>query len=137
MVEIEAQIAPALPCINCLEVSRGIYTPSYDSATVNQGFATKIKRVSHAEHAYPESRPAAKQVWNIFKVKPRNEGSVISIAVLERHPYTTQTFVPLGANPSQIEFLAVVADDKEGRPDPKSMKAWLCHGGQMSKFVNP
>ncbi|CCG83110.1 Probable ureidoglycolate hydrolase [Taphrina deformans PYCC 5710] len=135
MVEIIAQLSPALACVNCYEVSPGVQTASYETALVNQGFATKIKRVSSIEHAYPTYRPKAKQVWNIFKVTPRNEGSKISITVLERHPYTTQTFVPLGGNAEQIEFLAVVAEDREGQPDPTSLRAWLCHGGQLVTYA--
>lgn len=132
MVAIPAEFAPReLVCINCFNLKHGSHSTGFSTALVNQGSATKVKRVGYASYNYPLHRPLAEQVWNLFLVTPRKHVGAVQISVLERHPYTTQTFVPLGASGADIEFMVVVADDKEGRPDPDTIRAWLCHGNQL------
>lgn len=64
------------------------------------------------------SRKAAKVVMNMFVCKPRtlsrskSDGKeVFKVEILERHPYTPQTFVPmgLGKDDEQTKYLVVVA----------------------------
>lgn len=134
-----AELAPDVAVLNCSVLSqldraqdlKSVYT----TITVNQGFARKTKNVSPIEHFYPVDKPLASAVWNVFNVSPRfHTGGVLDIPVLERHPFTTQTFVPLGASPTLIEYMVVIAADRDGVPDPATLRAYLCHGGQAVTY---
>jgi len=77
------------------------------------------------------------------------EGSIFDVRILERHPYTTQTFIPLGVSPSDpsTQFLVIVApslpstiqsiDGKEEvqrPPDLENLKAFICKGDQAVTY---
>ncbi|KAK9480888.1 ureidoglycolate hydrolase [Lipomyces japonicus] len=56
-------------------------------------------------------------------------------ANLERHPYTSQTFFPLGVDKYEPAFLVVVAEnDKDNLPDLKTVKAFIARGGQSVTY---
>jgi len=64
------------------------------------------------------SRKSAKPVINMFVCKPRTLDtkpetgmSVFAVKILERHPFTPQTFVPMGLHPDDTEtaYLVIVA----------------------------
>lgn len=67
---------------------------------------------------------------------------VFPVRVLERHPFTTQSLIPLGlaASDASARYLVVVAptravsgggEEEEGRgPDLRGLRAFLGHGGQ-------
>lgn len=102
----------------------------FESNTVNQGSAVKTKHLGQIGHNYPVSRPKAFQVWNTFDCKGRNIVDRCPILVMERHPYTTQTFIPLSILSNAPKYLVVIADDANGVPDLSTVRALLCHGGQ-------
>lgn len=122
-----------LNCYDWLVPERYSGPRGFDSSVVNQGTAIKTKKVSELEHFYPEQRPRASQVWNVFNVKPREIGDHVTLKVLERHPYTTQTFVPVAGLAARLQYLVVVADDAMGSPDLRTIRAFACHGGQAGK----
>ena len=92
----------------------------------NQGSALKYIDVSHVSNFYhlaPSSKPA-RAVMNMFVCSPRqlesaSSGSDIGqeqkskfpVQILERHPFTPQTFVPLGlaADDAATVYLVIVA----------------------------
>ena len=78
---------------------------------INEGFVTR----HHALAAVDCDGPA---VLSIFSARRRP----LSIGMLERHPFGSQAFVPLGGG----EWLVVVAAD----PVPKACRAFRCAGGQ-------
>lgn len=140
MMTKRAEMAPDVLMINCsaLAQSDGIrksLDTAFATVTVNQGFARKTKRVSDIRSHYPLDGPMASSVWNVFDVIPRpyTDGS-LAIPVLERHPYTTQTFIPLGCSPASIEYMVVIAEDLNGVPNPVTLKAFLCRGGQAVTY---
>ncbi|WP_117193525.1 ureidoglycolate lyase [Rhizobium terrae] len=49
-------------------------------------------------------------IFNIFRSQPRQFPYVLTM--MERHPYGSQSFVPLSGRP----FLVAVSDDEAGRP---------------------
>tara|TARA_R110002060_G_scaffold28576_11_gene38706 strand:+ start:4811 stop:5266 length:456 start_codon:yes stop_codon:yes gene_type:complete len=81
---------------------------------------------------------------------------VFPVSILERHPYTTQTFIPLGLSPREaqnVRYLVIVApslppsqadaelpvpkgDALPGRgfPDLGKVKAFIAHGGQAVTY---
>jgi ureidoglycolate lyase len=115
--------------------------PPPDSVTANQGFATKYLDVTHMSNLYslaPSKKPA-RAVMNMFVCAPRSlrplepsasmpsswgdlyfdddedNGSyarqLLDIGILERHPFTTQTFIPVGLSQADrhTQYLVVVA----------------------------
>ncbi|EME39755.1 hypothetical protein DOTSEDRAFT_74604 [Dothistroma septosporum NZE10] len=100
----------------------------------NQGTATKWLDVTHMENWYTmaPSRKPAKSVVNMFVCKSRKledmEGRrVFPVKVLERHPFTPQTFIPLGvsAEDNATRYLIIVAPtlkstqrDRDDRQQP-------------------
>ncbi|KAL2444750.1 hypothetical protein ABEF95_017219 [Exophiala dermatitidis] len=94
-------------------------TPVY----ANQNSALKTSPISQFINAYPvsTSRPANPQM-SMFSCFPRNISGVgmdveaatvprFHVSILERHPFTTQTFSPLGlaADDKSTVFLVIVA----------------------------
>ncbi|KXS97180.1 hypothetical protein AC578_876 [Pseudocercospora eumusae] len=81
----------------------------------NQGTATKWVDVTHLESYYDRaaSGKAAKVVVNMFVCKSRTpkKGTSLDVKILERHPFTSQTFVPMGVgkNDENTRYLVIVA----------------------------
>lgn len=93
-------------------------TGRLEKVIANQGTATKWLDVSHMENWYTlaPSRKPARSVVNMFVCKPRKleerDGrKVFPITILERHPFTPQTFVPMGISPKdeKARYLVIVA----------------------------
>jgi len=133
-----------------------------NAVRANQGSALKYLDVTNMANLYDcaPSKEPAKAVMNMFVCAPRLllpsqtsnlEGS-LSVEILERHPFTSQTFIPLGLSPSeanQARYLVVVAptlppssadgmlpipsaNDLPGRglPDLAKIKAFMARGSQ-------
>lgn len=90
--------------------------------SANQGSALKYVDVSPLLDFYAQapSRVRGKAAMNMFVCSPRpledgkdgegNDAKVFKVGILERHPFTTQTFTPLGLSPSDnTKFLVIVA----------------------------
>ena len=117
----------------------------------NQNTALKLMDVSPVSNTYAKapSQTVGKPVMNVFSCFPRelsskhsSDGglSVFKLRLLERHPFTTQTFIPMGlsaADPS-TKYLVIVAPTlpptkdfpSRGPPDLANVRAFLGHGGQ-------
>ncbi|KAF2720651.1 ureidoglycolate hydrolase, partial [Polychaeton citri CBS 116435] len=98
-------------------------TSSYATVLANQGSATKHLNVTHMDSHYQTAasqKPAGVSV-NMFVCRPRDlarsrraNGDIASsfpVRILERHPFTPQTFVPmgLGRDDPGTRFLVIVA----------------------------
>ncbi|MBN8611379.1 MAG: ureidoglycolate lyase [Deltaproteobacteria bacterium] len=72
-----------------------------------------------------ESRrgPAARCTASLFRCQPWNEGELVPVLRLERHPSSTQLFAPMRAS----RFLVVVARGGD-RPDLSSLDAFVVEG---------
>ncbi|CUS23928.1 LAQU0S12e03180g1_1 [Lachancea quebecensis] len=120
--------------------------------TANQGTAIKLMKVSAVENRFEEVREAN---WNLFRCFPaphlrrrfiseirpesRSESSVEtvlhSIKVLEKHPFSSQTFLPMGRGREDVSYLVVVAlADKSGEPDLSTLQAFTCKGTQAVTY---
>jgi len=129
----------------------------------NQGTALKYPDISHLTSTYHlSSRPeTAKPVISLFVCSPRRlrplprpqsgqtpnsggrtGGGILSITILERHPYTTQTFSPLSLSPSddaRTAYIVVVtptlrSGPEAGLPDLANVRAFLARGGQAVTY---
>jgi ureidoglycolate lyase len=94
-----------------------------DVVAANQGSALKymdISELANFYHLAPSRKPARPRM-NMFVCSPRSlrqtggQSELFDIKVLERHPYTTQTFLPLGVPRNENEprssarYLVIVA----------------------------
>lgn len=68
-------------------------------------------------------------IFNIFRGKPRSFPHLIDM--MERHPFGSQSFVPLSGRP----FLVAVADDEGGRPGRPKVFLAGAHQG-VNYFAN-
>jgi ureidoglycolate lyase len=93
-------------------------TLSFTTIEANQGSARKVLDVTHMRNHYAlsQSKKPAIPVVNMFVCKPRTleqqEGKgVFPVKILERHPFTPQTFVPMGldAKDKETAYLVIVA----------------------------
>lgn len=91
-------------------------------------------------------------------VRFENGTNIFDVRILERHPYTTQTFIPLGLSPTSPEatFLVIVAPSLPGSataiaespsafgrgervkiknpPDLENVRAFVCKGDQAVTY---
>lgn len=144
---------PATSPSSRLPIPDRVPAPAHVAA--NQGTATKYLDVTHVTNLYhlAPSRKPARAVVNMFVCAPRSlranepgssipsswgdldlddEGDsnrqLLDVTILERHPFTTQTFIPMGlaANDRHTQYLVVVAPTlpasasrrHTGRPPP-------------------
>ena len=141
-----------------------------NAVQANQGSALKYLDVTHMKdlYSYAPSSQESKAVMNMFVCAPRSlhpsqEKSIeglFPIEILERHPYTTQTFIPLGISPfeaNEARYLVIVAPslppslaDEElnvpparannerlpgrGLPDLSKIRAFLANGSQAVTY---
>ncbi len=92
--------------------------PDLQHIVANQGSATKWLDITSMTNHYPlaRSKNAAKVSMTMFVCKPRalkqQDGKqVFPVEILERHPFTPQTFIPLGlsAEARSTYYLVIVA----------------------------
>ncbi|KAL8962814.1 MAG: hypothetical protein Q9183_005095 [Haloplaca sp. 2 TL-2023] len=154
--------SPLPPSINAFP-----NTPPSDPNVVpaNQNTALKSIDVTQMRNLYASalSGKEAKTVMNMFSCFPRSlrdaEGkgqrcSVFDVAVLERHPFTTQTFIPLSSPASassslqareiETRYLVIVAPTsspipstrfaESGPPDLARIEAFWAHRGQAVTY---
>lgn len=88
-----------------------------------------------------KSGKAASANWNIFRCSaPKHliKNQVYTAKVVERHPFSTQTFVPMGQDLDKISYLVIVAKtdvtSEQKLPDPKTLKAFICKGNQAVTY---
>ena len=110
-----------------------------NAVQANQGTALKYLDVTVMKDYYciAPSTKASKAVMNMFVCAPRQLASsqnasiegLFPVEILERHPFTTQTFIPLGISPHEAHrtrYLVVVAPslppspNDEGLPVPQT-----------------
>ena len=150
-------ISEALPG---LEQQTSLAGPAGAVMLANQNTALKYADVTRMinDYAQSPSQTAGKPVVNMFACFPRipmiagsGEGqdghtsTVCPIRVLERHPFTTQTFVPMGlaASDRSTRYLVIVAPTlapsedlpDRGPPDLQNIKAFGAHGGQAVTYA--
>ncbi|KAL8689384.1 MAG: hypothetical protein Q9218_004936 [Villophora microphyllina] len=130
-----------------------------DIVPANQNTALKCLDASPMvnNYAFAPSQIRERAVMNMFCCFPRSlrlfeekrgEEMVFDVRILERHPYTTQTFIPLGAPEDKARYLVIVAPTLPpsssfstspmfkvlGQPDINNIRAYWAHGGQAVTY---
>ncbi|GMM46661.1 ureidoglycolate hydrolase [Pichia kluyveri] len=105
----------------------------------NQGSAIKLKQVAPCINEYSKapSGHRATTNWNIFRSSvieskwtnsEDGNGKFYNLTVLEKHPYSTQTFVPMGRLSDEDAYIVNVAPDKDGQPDYEKVESYFFKG---------
>lgn len=92
--------------------------------SANQGSATRRDFAAELVN----TRPHAKLNQAVFRCQPRV--MPFGIGLLERHPYSTQTFVPMSGN----RYIVVVAPGGDEGPDLSALQAFVCSGPQSVQY---
>ena len=90
-----------------------------EAFAINDGFATRHHDLARVDVLEAGGRP----LINIIRARPWPQP--LQIRMMERHPLSSQAFVPLAPRP----FLVVVAPPGEA-PDPAALHAFLTNGAQ-------
>lgn len=104
------------------------------TSSANYGTAVKSHFVLPVTNNYAQapSGAAATANWHIFRSSPPAGVSPgrcnFLVKVLERHPFLTQTFLPLGRGIGMAYLVIVAATGSDGLPDPASIKAFVVPG---------
>jgi ureidoglycolate lyase len=89
------------------------------SVSANYGTAVKLLEVSPIVNQYSKASSGvpSKAKFNLFRCSPpshlieyNRKRLRYSCGVLERHPYSTQTFLPLGRDRNEVSYLVIVAN---------------------------
>ena len=99
--------------------------------SANQGSAKKYPGVATYDTAPQDRHPSDTKI-SIFVSKPRTEiPGQFDLHVMERHPYSSQLFIPMGVKEEE-GFRYLVAVSPPGDPEPRmdNVEAFLVHGKQ-------
>lgn len=102
--------------------------------SANFGSATKYNHLSPIETFRNPKQLPQKANFSVYRCTPtQNLGGLnkdrFEVKVLERHEYTTQSFLPLGGGASR--YLVIVAlPGKDGKPDLKTLRAYTATNAQ-------
>ncbi|AGO14073.1 AaceriAGR218Cp [[Ashbya] aceris (nom. inval.)] len=106
-------------------------------SNANQGTATKLRAGATRCLLGPAAREPA---WYLFRsfVPPRLRRELAtaptpdvlhhSVVVLEKHPFSSQTFVPVGQDSRPAYLVVVALPDAQGEPDLSTLRAFVCAG---------
>ena len=96
-------------------------SPSSSSISANQGTA---RRINYIANLCNKRDLTATPNMCVFKCLPRS--LPFDIKLLERHPYSSQTFIPMNAKKRYLVIVAL-GDDK---PDLSTLKAFIANNNQ-------
>ncbi|KAI0885481.1 ureidoglycolate hydrolase [Annulohypoxylon maeteangense] len=137
--------------------------PGYGAVSANQGTAIQYRALAPPlRNLYaqaPSRKPASPRttmfVCGARQLVPdeRSGAGLFEVKILERHPFTTQTFIPLGASGVETRYLVIVAPsrapdtpDKDfptptgeglpgrGLPDLGGLRAFVATGAQAVTY---
>lgn len=104
----------------------------------NQGTSTKTPDIAPCTNFYdqaPSGQPG-RAVMSSSRNTPRaiitqDDGKeTLEVGFLERHPFSTQAFIPMGGS-DEPSYIVIVADNQtDGSPDLDSIKAYRVKGTQ-------
>ncbi|KAF9482161.1 allantoicase [Pholiota conissans] len=136
---------PVLPVTSEAFAPFGQVIQAYNSAPetikttpANGGTARKFHKLSLLNSFYPMETGATTGI-SIYRCEPLKDISegVTILKTLERHPFTSQAFIPMGrgtgeglADPGDRYLVVVAHNGSDEKPDMKSLKAFIATAGQ-------
>ena len=106
--------------------------------SANGGTANKYHKLSLLKAFYPSDAGATAGI-SVYRCQALEDvvDGTIALKTLERHPYTSQAFIPMGSgdgeglNDPGCSYLVVVAHDgPDDQPDTQTLKAFLASSAQ-------
>lgn len=112
---------PVLPLTRAAFRAYGdvVETEGAEHFDYNDGYAERFHDLARIECAAEGGRP----LLSVFRAKPFP--MPLRVALMERHPISSQAFVPMG----EAAFLVVVAE-RAARPAPPDLRAFVTNGRQ-------
>jgi allantoicase len=95
----------------------------------NFGTALKYHKLALLASSYPDGVGATPGI-SVYRCEPAPNSKAVEVKVLERHPHTNQAFIPLGADAQKKYVVAVAQDGEGGKPDMRSLRAFVVRGDQ-------
>lgn len=114
--------------------------PGTKITSANGGTASKFHKLASPRASYPEGSGATAGL-SVYRCQPVTvENGRVRLAVLERHPYTNQAFVPMGGGgiegdetirePGQRYLVVVALNGADDGPDLSTLRAFVASAGQ-------
>lgn len=131
------------PYGNVIQAWKRDEVPKGVKVVVNDQFkVTRFCDLAPITESYPAEANASTNI-SVFRATPReglHRGKPFPVHFLERHPFTEQTFMPMGLGswegkgeeslPGGCAYVTIVAQDKGGKPDPSTVEAFFCETNQ-------
>ncbi|KAG0695703.1 galactose-binding domain-like protein [Suillus ampliporus] len=126
--------------IPVLPLTPEAFSPFGQITPANQGSATKFHKLSLLESSYPAGSGASTGL-SVYRCNPTEViNGAVELKVVERHPYTNQSFIPMGGGGIQGDealkepgnaYLVVVAHNgADDKPDFSTLRAFVASAGQ-------
>ncbi|KIM45234.1 hypothetical protein M413DRAFT_441917 [Hebeloma cylindrosporum] len=128
-----APFGQVIQAYNEISNAKGIKT-----TPANAGTATKFHKLSLLASSYTPEAGATTGI-SVYRCKPLDDvtDGVTVLKTLERHPFTSQAFIPMGRGhgdglrePGDKHLVVVAHNGTDDRPDMKSLKAFLATSAQ-------
>lgn len=100
---------------------------SNDISGANQGTAEKYHRVAQVNNLFPKGN--GKPNFCIFHCRPTQE-LPFTVKLLERHPYSTQAFIPMTDGKTRGFLVVVALNGADDKPDMSTLKAFIATSKQ-------
>ncbi|TIC06751.1 Allantoicase [Wallemia mellicola] len=138
VVDTPTKALPILPLTSSAFVEYGHVVQSYQDKSstpptiqtkrVNNGTATKFCNLSPLTNSYPEGTPANMN-FCVYKCDPVDTSVGFTVEMLERHKYTTQSFIPMGDGGSR--YVVIVAQNgSDDKPNMETLRAFTATSNQ-------
>lgn len=93
----------------------------------NQGTAEKYHHTAQVINGFPQN--AGKTNLCVYHCRPAKE-LPFKVKLLERHPYSSQAFIPMNSGKTRGYLVVVALNDKNGQPDLSTLKAFIASSTQ-------
>ena len=100
----------------------------------NFGTASKYHKLSLLKSSYPEDMGATTGI-SVYRCQPaevvkNGTRRELVLNALERHPFTNQSFLPLGQDKNNVYLVVVAKNGLDDRPDIGTLRAFAARGDQ-------
>ncbi|KAI7868741.1 galactose-binding domain-like protein [Spinellus fusiger] len=96
--------------------------PTISLSSANQGTAQKHHHVAHIVNHFADNKGMSHM--SVFHCSPATQ-LPFTIKLLERHPYSSQAFIPMTDGKVRGYFVAVALNGKDDRPDMSTLKTFI------------
>ncbi|KAG2181861.1 hypothetical protein INT44_008677 [Umbelopsis vinacea] len=107
-------------------------TDAKDITGANQGTAEKYHWTASIVNNHPNN--GGKSNMCVFHCRPTKE-LPFKCKILERHPYSSQAFVPMNAGNTRGYLVIVALNGEDDKPDMSTLKAFICSNVQGVNYA--